>query len=349
MRNERRIFMRIGMLIWLFLIQTLHCSTELSLTNFKNDWGNCYEKLIAQTGVNVFVESGTYLGDTAQKAAGCFQEVHTVELNEEFYEQSASYLKIYSNVIVYHGDTIDHFPKILLDLERRNKKALFWLDGHYMTSMQDEHIDPEAEYTPIMKELSIVCKQCADPVILIDDIRLFGTKLYDKRIEYAGNAAYPLLETVCTFLTTQGLIFHIVGDILIAHKADKQLSVSSLIEACTISRIYDGNNYPIETILAAEKALSRATGSEREALINFYKEYSMPWRGWRNKSPHYNLWYGLLLQYENNHEEAIKQFEEVLNLGMSHWRIYWYLSNSLLMLGRIVEAQGILQKMIVVK
>jgi len=342
--------MRISVLIWFFCwVQVLHCSTEVSLTNFKNNWFNCYEKLIAQTRTNVFVESGTYLGETSRKAANYFQEVHTVEINKEFYEQSVSYLKPHSNVIVYHGDTIDHFPKILLDLERRNKKALFWLDGHYMTSMQDENIQLESEYTPIMKELSIVCNQCVDPVILIDDIRLFGTKLYDKRIEYAGNAAYPLLETVCTFLTKQGFMFHIVGDILIAHKVDKQLLVSPLVEACTISRIYDGNNYPIKKVLAAEQALSKATGAEREALVNFYKEYSMPWRGWRNRSPHYNLWYGLLLQHENNHEEAIKQFEEVLRLGMSHWRVYWYLSNSLLMLGRVAEAQEMLQKIIVVK
>ena len=76
--------------------------------------------------------------------------------------------KTYSNVTVYHGNTIDHFPKILLDLEKRGKKALFWLDGHYMTSMQEEHVAdrPEAEYTPIMKELSFICQQCADPVIL---------------------------------------------------------------------------------------------------------------------------------------------------------------------------------------
>ncbi len=64
-------------------MQALHCSTEFFLTNFKNDWARCYEKLIAQTGVNVFVESGTYLGDTSQKAAGYFQEIHTVELNEK--------------------------------------------------------------------------------------------------------------------------------------------------------------------------------------------------------------------------------------------------------------------------
>ncbi|MFC1842074.1 hypothetical protein ACFLYU_00240 [Candidatus Dependentiae bacterium] len=338
--------MRIGVLVWLFWMQVLHCSTEFSLTNFKKDWVSCYKKLISQTGLNVFVESGTYLGHTARKAAGCFQEVHTVELNEEFYEQSVLSLKMYSNVTVYHGNTIDHFPKILLDLETKNKKALFWLDGHYMSSMQDENIQPEAEYTPIMRELSIICKQCSDPVILIDDIRLFGTKLYGERIKDAGNEAYPLLETVYAFLVEQGLIFHIVGDILIAHKAekkaDKQLSVSSLIEACTISRIYDGNNYPIETILDAEHALSRAIGPEREALINFYKEYSMPWRGWRNRSPHYNLWYGLLLQHENHHEEAIEQFEEVLNLGMTHWRVYWYLLKSLLMLGRVIDAQKIL-------
>lgn len=37
-----------------------------------------------------------------------------------------------------------------------------------MTSMQEEHVAdrPEAEYTPIMKELSFICQQCADPVIL---------------------------------------------------------------------------------------------------------------------------------------------------------------------------------------
>ena len=307
---------------------------ELHVSNPKKDWCKFYERINSILPSDTFIESGTYLGQTAAKAAHCFEEVHTVELEDAFYQQSVENLRSYANVRVYHGDTVEIFKRLMPQLASQKRRMIFWLDGHFMSCMSDaenvEDISIEGEYTPIMQELRLIKENNLDEaILLIDDVRLFGTQLEDKRIKCAGNDHYPLLADVCRFLSESGYGYQMMGDIMVAHKTSSSIQFSAVVHACTLSRLFDGANYEIKDVLAAEQLIASCSGEQAESIEELYKDFAMPWRGWRNKSPHYNLWYGLISHHRGNQLQASSQFKEVISLGYNHWRIYWYLSEAL--------------------
>lgn len=322
--------------LFLFYIALLHISTAssyniITLTNPKRDWKSFFQTFQQCCAINTFVETGTYLGDTTALAAEVFPETHTIELLSMFYEKAIERFSANPGIHVHLGDSTTIFPVLLPSLNTPYHAILFWLDGHIMDCQStDEHEFAAHDYTPIMKELkTIKSTHLKNDILLIDDIRLFGSLLDNQRIASAGKIEYPLLKDVCSLLQDT-YACKIFGDILLAYEKSLDLHFSPVIEACTISRMYDGTNYTTQEVLNAEQIIANTQGQELQALQSLYQDFSAPWkRAWYNKSPHYNLWYGLTLSQQGDYRNAILQFKEVIRLGYNHWRVYWYLGQSL--------------------
>lgn len=323
---------------------------ELFLVNQKKNWVSFFNKVISISKVDTFMESGTYLGETTAKAALCFDHVHTIELHPPFYHDAVKLFKNSSSVTVHFGDSAKIFTDLLPELAQDGRKILFWLDGHFMSCMDDEESEKTLEnneYTPILREMESIKKsKLKDSIILIDDARLFGTMLQGQRLDRAGNAYYPLLTDTFEMLIKCGYEVVIIGDIIVAVEDCSEISFSSVIKACTMSRLYNGSNYADEDILEAERIIAEARGEELESLKELYVDFAMPWRGWHNKSPFYNLWYGLTLQHQGENKKASRQFEEVIHLGYDHWRVFWYLAQSLFQMGDLEGADYALRNVL---
>jgi hypothetical protein len=319
-------------------------SNIISLTNPKADWSSFFQTLKIACDINTFVETGTYLGDTTALAADVFPHVHTIELLPFFYHKAIKRFEHDTHVQVHLGDSAKIFPALLPTLATSQHRALFWLDGHVMDCQsEDEKEFSTTEYTPIMQELrNIKGSNLKKDILLIDDIRLFGSLLDNKRIQLAGKIEYPLLADVCALLQ-ETYSFRVFGDILLAYDKSIPLHFSPVVDACTISRMFDGNNYTTQEILDAEYIIAHAQGQELQSLQSLYKDFSAPWRQWYNKSPHYNLWYGLILQKNGDHANACLQFQEVIQLGYNHWRVFWYLAQSLCQTQSLDEARAALK------
>ncbi len=327
-------------------------NATISLMNPKKDWISFCNLFKQIYPLDTFIESGTYLGQTAAQAAHCFNEVHTVEVSEYYYHQACENLKKDTHVTVYHNDSAQLFPHLLPKLKQQRKKMLFWLDGHFMSCMigEQDNVLLEYGYTPIEQELAAINETAiTDAIILIDDIRLFGTQLYGLRIERAGNAHYPLIRDIVKLMEQHQFNCMIFGDVICIHPQSVDIPFSPVIQACTISRLYDGTNYAHEDVLHAEQVIAQATGHEQDALYDLYVSFSKPWKSWRNRSPHYNLWYGLMALHNGDHKKACRQFEEVIDLGYDHWRVYWYLAQSLMQIHDIEGAQDVLQRVLAQK
>lgn len=77
---------------------------------------------------DVFVETGTYMGDTVKLALQHgFKKIHTIELNEELYLKAVDMFAGNPEVKVWFGDSVDIIPQIVEEL---NEQATFWLDAH---------------------------------------------------------------------------------------------------------------------------------------------------------------------------------------------------------------------------
>lgn len=117
--------------------------------------------------INTFVETGTAHGDlTAHAASNHYDLVHTIEMQQEYYDFAKAKLSRFPYVFCHFGNSSDVLPKIVAEL--RGASAVYFLDAHYSgpgTARAD--VD-----TPIVEELNTIGK--GKNVIVIDDARLFG-------------------------------------------------------------------------------------------------------------------------------------------------------------------------------
>ena len=156
-----------------------------------------------QHKAEVFIETGTYLGEMVNSIKYNFKEIYSIELSSELYEKTKRKFSRYKNIKIFNGDSAKVLSEIL---EHLYEPCLFWLDAHYSEGIT---VKGDKE-TPILDELERIFSHPVDGhVILIDDARFF-----------TGNNDYPSLQEVKRLITTRypDYIFSVKDDIIRAHK-----------------------------------------------------------------------------------------------------------------------------------
>lgn len=157
-------------------------------------------KVITEYGkkynIGEFVETGSFLGDTADTMKKHFRKVFTIELQPELAAGCMERFRNDPNVMVYQGNSSEVLTEIMNKLE---SETLFWLDAHYSSEFQlgNQYIKTARgdKSTPIVQELAIILKDgLKQNVILIDDARLF-----------IGKNDYPSLKELKKFLNNKGI------------------------------------------------------------------------------------------------------------------------------------------------
>jgi hypothetical protein len=119
-------------------------------------------------GAKVFVETGTFMGDTPWLFRRFFGEIHSVEIEPHLAAIAATRFRRYPHIHIYRGDS----AKILREVGPTiNDTALFWLDGHYSGGITGKG---ETE-CPIWMELDCIFETVFGRFsLMIDDARYFG-------------------------------------------------------------------------------------------------------------------------------------------------------------------------------
>jgi hypothetical protein len=146
------------------------------------------EGIIRQHGkrlnLDVLVETGTYMGDMVWALRNDFRAIHSIELDPALANRARNRFARYKHIKIYEGDSAAVLPVII---EQLDKRALFWLDGHFSGGITAK----AALETPIALELEhLLARGNPGHVILIDDARAFS-----------GEGDYP----------TMAEIIHLVG------------------------------------------------------------------------------------------------------------------------------------------
>lgn len=121
-------------------------------------------------GLAVFVETGTYFGDTVLAVRDQFRRLYSVELSADLARLAQGRFRGDPHVTILQGDSAAVLPRLLSEVR---EPCLFWLDGHY-----SEGVTARGRHTtPVLTELeAIFAHPVRGHVILIDDARLFGTE-----------------------------------------------------------------------------------------------------------------------------------------------------------------------------
>lgn len=117
---------------------------------------------------DVFVETGTYLGETVNKADQLgFKLIHTIEVQQELWTQAVNKFTK-PHIKCWFGDSGNVLSVILHYLK---EPAVFWLDGHWSQGITGKG----AKDVPLYEELQHIKNHfIKNHTILIDDVRLFG-------------------------------------------------------------------------------------------------------------------------------------------------------------------------------
>jgi hypothetical protein len=121
-----------------------------------------------------FVETGSFCGDGIQNALDAnFASITSIELAEHYYKCCCQRFANDHRVSLVLGNS----SFILWDLIKNfDAPITFWLDGHYSGGDTVKGVSN----TPILTELSIIARHpIKTHAILIDDIRCFGTDIFD--------------------------------------------------------------------------------------------------------------------------------------------------------------------------
>lgn len=240
---------------------------KLSLCNFKLPNGGLdsvkVSEIASLVSAEVFVETGTYLGDTVEAMLGFFQKVVSIELSPELHSRAQDRFAHNRGVEILLGNSATRIADAAKGLGGRS--AIFWLDAHWSggnTAKADEN-------TPIATELDSIREyEIGQSIIMVDDLRYFidvptGFEVHE------ANHGYPLLRDL---LGKVGALWPdrfavINGDILFIfpESARERLEISPVLAAT--HRLRSGDATAAERT-ELEVVIAGSEGEERDVLLS---------------------------------------------------------------------------------
>ena len=130
--------------------------------------------LVRRHSPQVFVETGTYRGDTLAKVAPHVRRAISIEIDPTLADHARLRFRGTPTVEIICGDSAEQLIGVVERLTAEGTTAAFWLDGHFSGGATAGE-----GLCPILAEVDTVLGSGLDHVLLIDDIRLFdGTDGY---------------------------------------------------------------------------------------------------------------------------------------------------------------------------
>lgn len=149
----------------------------------------------------VFVETGTYYGDTVAAIKDMYASVISIEVDAALHGKACERFANDANVRIVLGDCAKKMPEILADLQ---EPAVFWLDGHYSGGVTGKGVIED----PILISLKQIAEHpVRGHVIFVDDARTF-----------VGREGHPDISEVfdCIKKVDSRYVIRVQSDIIVA-------------------------------------------------------------------------------------------------------------------------------------
>ena len=130
------------------------------------------------SGARMFIETGTYLGDTTLLASDLFRAVVSVENSPQYFEQAQEACLDRPNIFLILGDSKDELPEIARAIKQ---PVIVWLDAHMMRGSKSKPGD-----SPVLEELEALQPAKHNVYVMIDDASIYAS----------GRTGWPSLDEV---------------------------------------------------------------------------------------------------------------------------------------------------------
>ena len=156
-------------------------------------------KEVLRTKADVFIETGTYLGDTTWFLRKYVNNIYTIEIDPQLAKLARWRFRNWKHIHVIKGDSGSILGNLIHKIDGT---IVYWLDGHYTPGIGGRG----SKDCPIWDELLAILQHSPQGFsILIDDVRCFGL-----------TPGYPSVSEISAFLLKQklGYEFKVEGDIM---------------------------------------------------------------------------------------------------------------------------------------
>jgi len=126
------------------------------------------ETLKQKLPFDVFVETGTFRGETIDLIKEHFNHIYSVELSQTYYQEARAKFDNDPKVTLIHGDSAKAITSIVQ--QTRDRPTLFWLDAHWCVA---SNTAGDSSQCPLLAELDAINPLNNESMIIIDDARLF--------------------------------------------------------------------------------------------------------------------------------------------------------------------------------
>ncbi len=142
------------------------------------------KKIAEEHAISVFVETGTFRGDTPWFFRNNFRKIFSIEVQPQLAALAARRFSKHDHIEIIEGDSAKKLVEIIPKIDG---SVMFWLDGHYSAGITGRGDDD----CPIWGELKAINNTLKHPfVIIVDDARCFGI-----------NSGYPSLDLLQSYLS----------------------------------------------------------------------------------------------------------------------------------------------------
>jgi hypothetical protein len=168
----------------------------------------------------VFIETGTYLGQTVELARRVLKDnlpmwdrIESIEINKRLADNAKKYFDFDARININLGDSVDVIKTLCEGL--KDEPATFWLDAHASGPLPGGRMGPN----PLLQELeAIYLTGRKDHTIIVDDRRLFGSG------EWGGLQETQIMEWINKINPDYKIFYldgEVKGDILCATVVDR--------------------------------------------------------------------------------------------------------------------------------
>jgi len=178
-------------------------------------------EFFSRAGITQFIETGTFVGETARVASALFERVDTIELDPMYYLTATRKFEGISNIYPILGDSRKCLAAAIA-LGGKEKRRLYWLDAHWWSLAAEKAM---LDQCPLLDELKVINEMDAEACIMIDD-----ASFYFRPPPKPYNAPqWPSLDRVFRAIDEQRRYVAIIGNVIVAVPANMEQKLLDLV------------------------------------------------------------------------------------------------------------------------
>jgi len=166
---------------------------------------------------DVMVQTGTQNGQGLKYCAPYFQTIHTIELDDRYFEQSKERLARFKHIHCHHGTS----PVVLRKVIDPTRDTTCWLDAHYVAT--DDLPKQVNNQCPVLWELCAIFsfRWKAKLTILLDDAHMFQPSFWRQRwAKGYDKAQWPRESVLRANVAEFGYSMRQIDDVFVIERPD---------------------------------------------------------------------------------------------------------------------------------